>query len=295
MAHAVTNRGQFGQRRRARQDQEHQPQPQSRMAPSPSAGPFSDCPAGKLRGKVALIAGGDCGIGRAVAIAFAREGADIAVVYLNEHRGAEETRRAILRENARCILVAEDTASEERCRRVIKRTIAAFGRLDILVNNAAEQQTPGQQPQGQQPLADPQDVAPERRERTLRTNLLGMFYLTKAAMPHLPTGGAIINTTAVTAWRDNTYLIDDDATTAAIVSFTRSLAEAVIDRGIRANAVTPGPVGAPPIRASFRSGSRWECAPAFGEIAPGYVSLAEQDGSFMTGRVVHAKAGGTVG
>src|SRR6266850_938624 len=280
MAHAVTNRGQFGQRQRARRDQERQPQPQTRMAPSPQAGPFSDCPTGKLTGKVALVAGGDSGIGRAVAIAFAREGADIAVVYLNEHRGAEETRRAVLRENARCILVAEDTASEAQCRRAIKRIIAAFGRLDILVNNAAEQQ-----PQGQQ------DVAAEPRERTLRTNLLGMFCLTKAAMPHLPAGGAIINTTAVTAWRDSAYLIDDDATTATIVSFTRSLAEALIDRRIRANAVTPGPAGAPPIRASFRSGSRWECAPALGEIAPGYVSLARQDGSFMTGQVLRVRAG----
>jgi NAD(P)-dependent dehydrogenase (short-subunit alcohol dehydrogenase family) len=167
------------------------------MAPPPPAGPYSDCPAGRLTGKVALVAGGDSGIGRAVAIAFAREGADIAIVYLNEHRGAEETRRAIQRENARCILVAEDTASEARCHRVIKRTIAAFGRLDILVNNAAEQ-------------------------RTLRTNLLGMFYLTKAAMPHLPAGGAIINTTAVTAWRDSAYLIDDESFPSRARSRTRS-------------------------------------------------------------------------
>ena len=284
MAHAVTNRGHFGQRRWARRDQERQPQPQTRMAPPPQAGPFSDCPAGKLTGKVALIAGGDSGIGRAVAIAFAREGADIAVVYLNEHRGAEETRRAILRENARCILVAEDTASEARCHRVIKRITAAFGRLDILVNNAAEQP----------PLADPLGVAPEPRERMLRTNLLGMFYLTKAAMPHLPAGGAIINTTAVTAWRDSAYLIDDDATTATIVSFTRSLAEALIDRGIRANAVTPGPAGAPPIRAGFRSGSRWGFAPALEEIAPGYISLAAENGSSMTGQVLRVRARETV-
>ena len=288
MAYAVTNRGHFGQRRWARRDRERQPQPQRPMAPSPQAGPVSDCPAGKLTGKVALIAGGDSGIGRAVAIAFAREGADIAIVYLNEHRGAEETRRAIQRENVRCILVAEDTASEGRCRRAIKRIIAAFGRLDILVNNAAEQQ-----PQGQ-PSRDPRDVAPERREQTLRTNLLDMFYLTAAAMPHLRAGGAIINTTAVTAWRDSAYLIDDDATTATIASFTRSLAEALIARGIRANAVTPGPVGAPPIRGTFRSGSRWEYAPAFGKIAPGYVSLAAENDLFMTGQVVHAKAGETV-
>jgi NAD(P)-dependent dehydrogenase (short-subunit alcohol dehydrogenase family) len=278
MAYAVTNRGHFGRRRRARHDQEHQPRPQA--AASPPAGPFSDCPVGKLTGKVALVAGGDSGIGRAVAIAFAKEGADIAIVYLNEHRGAEETRRAILRENVRCILVAEDTASEARCHRVIKRTIAAFGRLDILVNNAAEQQ----------PQPDLMRVAREQREQTLRTNLLGMFYLTKAAMPHLPAGGAIINTTAVTAWRDSAYLVDDDATTATIVSFTRSLADSLIDRGIRANAATPSAAGAAPIRAGFRSGSRWEWAPALDEIAPGYVSLAEQDGSFITGQVLRVRA-----
>ncbi len=236
MAHAVTNRGQVARRQRGLPDQGRQPR--------------NDRPARKLKGKVALIAGGDSGIGRAVAMAFAKAGADIAIIYLNDHRRAEETRQTILQENIRCNLLAGDVASEEFCRNAVKRVIAALGRLDILVNNAAEQGDP-----------------------IFRTNLLGMFCLTKAAMPHLPAGGAIINTTAVTAWRDSAHLIDDAATTGRIVSFTRSIARALIDRRIRVNAVTVG--SASPLE----------------EIAPSYVFLAAQDGPFMTGQALHAKAG----
>jgi NAD(P)-dependent dehydrogenase (short-subunit alcohol dehydrogenase family) len=232
MAHAVTN--QFKRRQRALPDQGRPPR--------------NARPARKFGAKVALIAGGDSGIGRAVAIAFAKAGADIAIIYLNEHRRAEETRQAILRENVRCDLLAGDVASQEFCRNAVKRVMAARGRLDILVNNAAEQ-----------------------GDRTFRTNLLGMFCLTKAAMPHLPAGGTIINTTAVTAWRDSAHLIDDAATTETIVSFTRSIARAVADRRIRVNAVTPG---AAPLE----------------EIAPSYV-LAAQDGPFVTGQVLQARTG----
>jgi len=262
MAHAVTNRGQFARR----QDQARQSRPST----------------GRLRGKVAVITGGDSGIGRAVAIAFAKAGADIAIIYLNEHREAEDTRQAILQENVRCILVAGDAASEGFCRSAVKRIIAAFGRLDILVSNAAEQQ----------PQADLRETAREQREWTFRTNLLGMFRLTKAAMPHLPADGAIINTTAVTAWRDSTHLIDDVATTGTVVSFTRSVARALIDRRIRVNAVTPGSVATPAIRAGVPSSRRREQAPALDEIASSYVFLATQDDSFMTGQVLHARAAG---
>jgi NAD(P)-dependent dehydrogenase (short-subunit alcohol dehydrogenase family) len=203
--------------------------------------------------------------------AFAKEGADIAIVYLNEHREAEDTRQAILRENVRCLLVAGDAANEESCRGAVKRIIAAFGRLDILVNNAAEQP----------PQADLREAAREHRERAFRTNLLGMFHLTKAATPHLSAGGTIINTTAVTASRGNAHLIDDPMTTATIVSFTRSIAQALVGRRIRANAVTPG--------ASVRSG--WSRAGALDEIARSYVFLAAQGSSFMTGQVLHAETG----
>jgi NAD(P)-dependent dehydrogenase (short-subunit alcohol dehydrogenase family) len=209
--------------------------------------------AGKLSGKAALVAGGDSGIGSAVAFAFAREGADVAIVYFNDHRNAEEMRQRILRENVRCILIAGDIAKEDFCRNAVKRTIAAFRRLDILVNNVTEQQ-------------------PDQGGRLASTDLLGMFYLTKAAMPHLRPGSAIINTTAVAAWRDSAQLIADAATSGTIVSFTRSIARALVARRIRVNAVTP-------VSVSARE-----------EIAASYVFLAAQHGSFTTGQVLHARA-----
>jgi hypothetical protein len=224
---------------------------------------------------VALIMGGDGGIGRAVAIAFAREGTDIAIIYLNEHREAENTRQAILQANVRCILVAGDVTRETSCRSAVKRVIAAFGRLDIIVNNAAEQQ----------PEVDHGEIARVQRVTIERTNLLGMFRLTKAALPHLPAGGAIINTTAVAAWHDSAHLIDDPATTQAIVAFTRSVAGALGARRIRVNAVTPGPAATPTIGARVRSNT-----PVLDEIAPTYVVLAGGNGSFITGRVLRAGA-----
>jgi NAD(P)-dependent dehydrogenase (short-subunit alcohol dehydrogenase family) len=231
---------------------------------------------------VAAITGGDSGIGRAVAIAFAKAGADIAIIYLNGHRSAEEARQAILQENVRCSLVAGNVASEGFCCNAVKRIIAALGRLDILVNNMAEQH----------PRADQLETAHDRSDWTLRTNLLGMFRLTSAAMPHLRAGGAIINTTAVTAWRDNACLIDDAATAGTIVSFTRSVARTLIDRRIRVNAVTPGSVATSPIRTGVHS-SRREQTPALDEIASSYISLAAQGDSLMTGQVLHARAAET--
>lgn len=260
MAHAVTNRGQIARRQVPSQDQGRPPRLQTRTAPSPRADARTARTAGRLRGKTALIVGGDGGIGRAVAIAFAREGADIAIIYLNEHREAENTRVAILKANVRCILVAGDVTRETSCRSAVRRVIAAFGRLDILVNNAAEQQ----------PQVDHGEIAHLQRGPIARTNLLGMFRLTKAVLPHLPAGGAIINTTAVTAWHDGAHLIDDPETTQAIVAFTRSVADAPVARRIRVNAVTPVPAAMP--------------------SAPAYVLLAGGSGSFMTGQVLRADA-----
>ena len=231
---------------------------------------------------MALITGGDSAIGRAVAIAFAKAGADIAIIYLNNHRGAEETRQTILQEHVRCNLLAGNVADDDFCRNAVKRIIAALGRLDILVNNAAEQH----------PHADQPEIADEQNDRTWRTDLSGIFSLTKAAIPHLPAGSAIINTTAATAWRDNAHLIDDAATTAAILAFTRSVARVLTDRRIRVNAVTPGPLSTPPIRAGVDSGRRREQAPGLDEIASSYVLLAARDDTFMTGQVVHARAAG---
>jgi len=218
----------------------------------------------QLEGKTAAVLAGDSGIGRAVAIAFAKAGANVAIIYLNDHRSAEETRQAILRHNVRCVLVAGDAATEGFCRNAVKRILRALGRLDILVNNATEQRRNAGE------------------SEPLETDLLGIFYLTKAAIPHLAARGVVINTTAVTAWHDHAHLIDDTATTGTIVSFTRSVARTLTDRGIRVNAVTPGILRT--------AGPRREQAPALDGLAPSYLLLAAGDGSIRTGQVLHVKA-----
>ncbi len=243
----------------------------------------------KLAGRVAVISGGDSGIGRAVAIAFANEGADVAILYLNEHRDANETVRAVESCGRRAIAIAGDIGSEKFCHRAIASVVKEFGRLDILVNNAAEQH--------------PQDalekISAKQLERTFRTNIFSFFHLTKAALPHLEKGSAIINTTSVTAYRGSASLIDYSSTKGAIVSFTRSLAHAVVKRGIRVNAVAPGPIWTPLIPATF-PGAKVE---TFGsdvplgragqpnEVAPCYVFLASDDSSYMTGQVLHPNGG----
>jgi NAD(P)-dependent dehydrogenase (short-subunit alcohol dehydrogenase family) len=236
------------------------PQEEGRQ-PLPRVEARHDCTR-KLTGKTALVTAGDSGIGCAIALAVAKEGADIAIIYLNRHRKAEEVRQRILRENVRCILIAGDVTREDFCRNAVKRTIAAFRRLDIIVNNTTERLAP-----------DSRETAAEQRERNLGTDLLGMFRLTKAAMRHLRAGSTIINTTAVTAWCDSAQLIEDAATTGTIVSFTRSLAGALVGQGICVNAVTPG------------------SAHAREKITATYVFLAAQHGSFVTGQVLHPKAG----
>lgn len=257
----MTNRGQIARRLRPPQHENRQPEQQTPRLPLPPTDVRDRRARGRLSGKVALITSGHSGIGRSVAIAFAKAGADVAIIYLNEHREAEDTRQRILRENRRCILIAGNVAKEDFCRYAVKRTIAAFKHLDILVNNTAEQAGPPSQ-----------EIRGDQRDRSLRTNLLGMFRLTRAAMPYLASGGTIINTTAVTAWRD-AQLIDDAATTATIVSFTRSTARALIYRRICVNAVTAASTS------------------AFDDITPSYVLLAAQDGPFITGQALHAKAG----
>jgi NAD(P)-dependent dehydrogenase (short-subunit alcohol dehydrogenase family) len=248
--------------------------------------------ADKLAGKVALITGGDSGIGRAVAILFAREGADVSVAYLDEHGDAAETRRLVEREGRRCALIAGDLGDEETCRVAVEKTLAEFGKLDILVNNAGEQH----------PRDRLEDVSREQLERTFRTNIFAYFFLTKAALPHLREGSAIINTTSVTAYRGNAQLIDYSATKGAIAAFTYSLSQHLVKRGIRVNAVAPGPVWTPLIPSTFSE----EHVAAFGEsypmgrpgqpeeIAPSYVFLASADSSYMTGQVLHPNGGAVV-
>ena len=275
------------------QEQARQPGRLAPMQPRPQAEMRAYRGAGKLAGKVALITGGDSGIGRAVAIGFAKEGADVAILYLDEHDDAEATRRLVEEEGRRCLTLAGDIGDEAFCRAAITRTTSTFGRLDLLVNNAGEQH----------PQERLEDIDAAQMERTFRTNVFGMFHLTRAALAHLTDGAAIINTTSVTAYRGSPHLIDYAATKGAIVAFTRSLADNLEQRRIRVNAVAPGPVWTPLIPASFPA----EQVEGFGagtflgrpaepdEIAPAYIFLASGDAACMTGQVLHPNGGEVVG
>jgi NAD(P)-dependent dehydrogenase (short-subunit alcohol dehydrogenase family) len=275
------------------QEQDRQPGRQAPMHPKPRAEMRDYRAAGKLEGKVGLVTGGDSGIGRAVAIGFAKEGADVAIVYLEEHEDAEDTRQLVEQAGRRCVTFAGDVGDEAFCREAVAQTVAAFGRLDLLVNNAGEQH----------PQERLEEISAAQLERTFKTNLFGMFHMTKAALPHLPDGAAIINTTSVTAYRGSPHLIDYAATKGAIVAFTRSLADNLQERRIRVNAVAPGPVWTPLIPASFPA----EHVDQFGaktllgrpaepdEIAPSYIFLASDDGICMTGQVLHPNGGEIVG
>jgi NAD(P)-dependent dehydrogenase (short-subunit alcohol dehydrogenase family) len=275
------------------QEQERQPGRLAPMHPKPRAEMRDYRAAGKLEGKVGLVTGGDSGIGRAVAIGFAKEGADVAIVYLDEHEDAEDTRQLVEQAGRRCVTFAGDVGDEAFCGDAVAQTVAAFGRLDLLVNNAGEQH----------PQERLEEISAAQLERTFKTNLFGMFHMTKAALPHLPDGAAIINTTSVTAYRGSPHLIDYAATKGAIVAFTRSLADNLQERRIRVNAVAPGPVWTPLIPASFPA----EHVDQFGantllgrpaepdEIAPSYIFLASDDGICMTGQVLHPNGGEIVG
>jgi NAD(P)-dependent dehydrogenase (short-subunit alcohol dehydrogenase family) len=271
------------------QKQERQPGIEAEMTPRPRAEDQAHRGSGKLQGRVAIITGGDSGIGRAVAIAFAKEGADVAVLYLDEHQDAEETRRLVEEHGRRCHLIAGDVGDEDFCRRALEEAVRELGRLDVLVNNAAEQHE-------QRSL---EDISREQLERTFRTNIFGYFFMTKAALPHLGEGAAVINTTSVTAYRGSGHLIDYASTKGAIVAFTRSLAQNLASRKIRVNGVAPGPIWTPLIPASFNE----EKVRSFGadvllgrpgqpeEVAPCYVFLASDDASYMTGQVLHPNGG----
>ncbi len=247
--------------------------------------------AGKLEGKVAIITGGDSGIGRSVAVLYAREGADVAILYLDQHQDAEETRTVVEQYGRRCLTFAGDVADREVCRKVIDETLAAFGKLDILVNNAAEQH----------PQEKLEDISEEQWEKTFRTNIFGMFQMTKAALPHLGKGASIINTTQVTAYKGSPQLLDYSATKGAITAFTRSLSMNLAERGIRVNGVAPGPIWTPLIPstfdadevAEFGSNTPMKRAGQPDEVAPAYVYLASSDAAYVSGQVIHVN-GGTV-
>ena len=269
------------------------PGDESKLEPKPEWQPRYPG-SGKLAGKVALITGADSGIGRAVAALYAREGADVAIVYLLEDGDADETKRIVEAEGRRAITIKADVGSRKMCERIVAETLSAFGRIDILVNNAGEQH----------PDQDITDISEEQLRRTFQTNIFGMFFLTQAVRPHLAAGSAIINCTSVTSFQGSKELLDYSSTKGAITSFTRSLSENLVGDGIRVNGVAPGPIWTP---LNPCGGASREKLEHFGEstpmgrpgqpneVAPSFLFLACDDSSYMSGQILHPNGGIVVG
>ena len=274
------------------QEQDQQPGIEAEMTPRPESEGRHYRAAGKLEGKVALIAGGDSGIGRSVAVLYAREGADVAIVYLNEHQDAEETRRLIEAEGRRCLVLPGDIREKAFCEEAVERTARELGRLDILVNNAAVQF----------PQKRLEDISQDQLEHTFEVNIFAQFYFAQAALKHMGEGSSIINTSSVTAYRGSDQLADYASTKGAIIAFTRSLSTMLVGKGIRVNAVAPGPIWTPLIPASFdadRVAKHGADTPMDrvgqpDEVAPAYVFLASDDASYFSGQVLHPNGGGIV-
>jgi NAD(P)-dependent dehydrogenase (short-subunit alcohol dehydrogenase family) len=273
------------------QHQDRQPGIEKEMRPRPIYD--TDEPGfARLTGKVAIITGGDSGIGRAVAVLFAKEGADVVIVYLDEHEDAKQTAEDVRKYGKQALLISTDLSQEVNCKNVIDETIEKFKRIDILVNNAAVQYE-------QENL---EDISAQQLEYTFKVNIFSFFHLSKFAIPHLTAGSTIINTASVTAYKGNKVLMDYSSTKGAIVSFTRSLSQSLAEKGIRVNAVAPGPVWTPLIVASFDD----DKVANFGqdipmgrpaqpvEIATCYVFLASKEGAFLTGQVLHPNGGSIV-
>ncbi|MBD1910495.1 MULTISPECIES: SDR family oxidoreductase [unclassified Leptolyngbya] len=271
------------------QSQNRMPGLESEMNPAPEYDDPNYRGSGKLQGKVALITGGDSGIGRSVAVFYAKEGADIAIVYLDEHEDAQVTKQAVEAYGRRCITIPGDIRGEKFCQEAVEQTVRELGKLDILVNNAAVQYME----------ESIEDIDPARLGDTFATNIFAMFYFAKAALPHLKPGSTIINTTSVNAYKGNSSLLSYSTTKGAILAFTRSLAQPMLEKGIRVNGVAPGPIWTPFIPASFPPDKVSE----FGqqvpmkrpgqprEVAPSFVFLASEDSSYMAGQVLHPNGG----
>jgi NAD(P)-dependent dehydrogenase (short-subunit alcohol dehydrogenase family) len=265
------------------------PGSEAAMTPRPDYGEDSYRGLGRLVGKAALITGGDSGIGRAVALAYAREGADILLSYLSEHEDARETVRVVEAAGRKAVAVAGDIGDEAHCRALVRQSVAEFGHLDILVNNAAFQMS-------HEGLAD---LPSDEIERTFRTNILAMFWLSKAALPHLREGGAIINTASIQAYQPSPQLLAYAATKGAIVTFTKGLAQDAIKRGVRVNCVAPGPVWTPLIVATmppekyttFGENTVFARPAQPAELAPTYVFLAADESRYITGEVIGVTGG----
>src|SRR4051812_47178566 len=226
---------------RPAQHQKRQPGRQDKMRPQPKSGERSYVACGKLQSKVAIITGGDSGIGRAVAVLFAKEGADVAIAYLNEHKDARETKRLVETQGRKCLLVPGDIGKAKFCKSIVTQTAREFGKIDILVNNAAEQH----------PRESITKITERQLERTFRTNIFSFFFMTQAVMPYFRKGGIILNTASVTAYQGSPKLLDYSSTKGAIIAFTRSLSQALADKKIRVNAVAPGPIWTPLIPSTF--------------------------------------------
>lgn len=271
------------------QEQHKQPGIESKMRPTPKFIREDYQGSAKLQNRVAVITGGDSGIGRAISVHFAREGADVAIIYLDEHEDAEETKNLVEQEGRKCLLINGDIGNSSFCEQAIKEVIDHLNKIDILVNNAAEQH----------PQKDFLNISHDQLERTFKTNLFSIFYLTQAVIPYLPNNSSIINTTSITAYKGSKDLIDYSATKGAIVSFTRSLSQSIVGKGIRVNAVSPGPIWTPLIPATFDA----QAVEKFGgdtpmkrpgepyELAPAYVYFASDDSSYVTGQVIHINGG----
>ena len=277
-------------RKRAIRRPQHQPRPglEYKMHPKPEA--LNEYPgSGKLKDKVALITGGDSGIGRAVAVLFAKEGAKIAIAYLSEHRDAKETMRMIQALNQDCIIIPGDLSKEANCKSIVSKTVKKFGRIDILVNNAAIHYE----------KESLEEISADQLMKTFATNFFSYFWVTQAALPHMEEGSCIINSASVTAYRGSAALIDYASTKGAIVSFTRSLAGNLVKKKIRVNGVAPGPIWTPLIASSFKptkvatfgSDVPMERAGEPGEIAPSYLFLACDDSAYITGQFIHPNGG----
>ena len=272
--------------------QDHQPGVEAEMDPQPQYIKPDYKAAGKLAGKVALITGGDSGIGRAVAVHYAHEGADVAIVYLEEDGDAEETQGLVAAAGRQCLLIKGDVKDREFCRSAVQQTVDTLGKLNILVNNAGMQI----------PQKEFKDITEQQLEDTFKTNIFAYFHFATAALDHLNEGDAIINTTSVTAYRSSPNLIDYSSTKGAITTFTRSLATNLVKKNIRVNAVAPGPIWTPLIVSTFDeekiqdfgSETAMERAGQPSEVAPAYVFLASDDASFITGQVIHINGGEVV-